>query len=192
LVTIEPANAFKLKNYGTGYAKGVEVFWRDMKSIKNFDYWLSYTFLDTERKFLDYPFKTQPSFSAKHTVSVVAKVWINSISTHFSSTYSFATGRPFFNPNLSREKFMSEKTINYNSLGLQANYLKRFGQVNAVLIANVSNVLGSTQIFGYRYSGKMNNRGEYAREEITPMAKRVIFLGMYLSIGADKRNSIID
>jgi hypothetical protein len=38
----------------------------------------------------------------------------------------------------------------------------------------------------------MNNRGEYAREEITPMAKRVIFLGMYLSIGADKRNSIID
>ncbi|HEX8332648.1 MAG TPA: TonB-dependent receptor [Segetibacter sp.] len=192
LVTIEPANAFRLKNDGTGYAKGVEVFWRDMKNIKDLDYWISYTFLDTKRKHLDYPFKTQPSFSAKHTVSVVAKVWVNSISTHFSSTYSFATGRPFYNPNLSRENFMSEKTMNFNSLGLQANYLKRFGKVNAVLIANVSNALGSNQVFGYRYSGKINSRGEYAREEITPMAKRVIFLGMYLSIGADKRNSIID
>lgn len=192
LVTIEPSNAFNLKNDGTGYAKGVEVFWRDMKNIKNLDYWFSYTFLDTKRKHLEYPIKTQPSFSAKHSVSVVAKVWVNSISTHFSSTYSFATGRPFYNPNLPKEKFMSEKTMNYNSLGLQANYLKRFGKVNAVLIANVSNVLGSTQVFGYRYSGKINNRGEYAREEITPMAKRNIFLGMYLSIGADKRNSIID
>jgi hypothetical protein len=123
---------------------------------------------------------------------MVAKVWVNSITTHFSSTYSFASGRPFYNPNLSRENFMSEKTMNYNSLGLQANYLRRFGNVNAVLIANVSNALGSTQVYGYRYSSKIDNRGEYAREEITPMAKRSFFLGMYLSIGADKRNSIID
>jgi hypothetical protein len=123
---------------------------------------------------------------------MVAKVWVNPISTYFSSTYNFATGRPFYNPNLPKERFMFEKTLNYNSLALQANHLKRLGRVNAVLIANVSNVLGSRQVFGYRYSGKINNRGEYTREEITPMAKRSVFLGMYLSIGADKRNSIID
>jgi vitamin B12 transporter len=37
---------------GTGYAQGFELFWRDKKSIKNIDYWISYSYLDTKR---DYP-----------------------------------------------------------------------------------------------------------------------------------------
>jgi hypothetical protein len=34
-------------NDGFGDAKGLELFWRDKKTFSNFDYWISYSYLDT-------------------------------------------------------------------------------------------------------------------------------------------------
>src|SRR5690606_8389856 len=34
-------------NNGKGYARGIELFWRDKRSIRNLDYWVTYTYLDT-------------------------------------------------------------------------------------------------------------------------------------------------
>lgn len=192
LLTTDSKDPFAIKNEGTGYAKGLELFWRDKTNIKNLDYWVSYSFLDTKRKYLDYPTLTQPSFAAKHTVNVVAKRFVNSISTYFSATYSYASGRPFYNPSKAAKDFMADNTMNYQSLGLQANYLRTFGKMNAVFIINVSNALGSKQVFGYRFSSKANAQGQYTSEAVTPMAKRFVFVGMYLSIGSDKRKSILD
>src|SRR6202008_3436134 len=56
-------------NNGSGYAQGIEFFWRDKKSIKNLDYWISYSYLDTKRDYLNYPGQMEPNFAAKHTVS---------------------------------------------------------------------------------------------------------------------------
>ncbi|HUP12966.1 MAG TPA: TonB-dependent receptor, partial [Niastella sp.] len=36
-------------NGGYGDAQGVELFWRDRKTLKNVDYWISYSYLDTKR-----------------------------------------------------------------------------------------------------------------------------------------------
>ena len=192
LVTTNQAEPFAIANEGRGYAKGIEVFWRDKKNIKNLDYWISYSYLDTKRKWLDYPSLVQPSFAAKHTVNIVAKQWVNALSTNFSATYSYASGRPYYNPNKTSKDFMTDRTMSYHSLGVQANYLKTFGSINAVFIVNVSNALGSKKVFGYRYAGKINAEGLYASEAVTPMAKRFIFLGMYLSIGSDRRKDILD
>lgn len=192
LITTEAGNPFNIKNEGSGYAKGIELFWRDKTNIKNLDYWVSYSFLDTKRKYLDYPAFSQPSFAAKHTVSIVAKRFVEALSTNFSATYTFASGRPYYNPNKPASEFMTDKTMNYNSLGLQANYLRTFGKINAVFIVNVSNSLGSKQVFGYRYASKINVEGQYNSEALTPMAKRFVFVGMYLSIGGVKRKNIID
>ena len=84
------------ENTGTGYARGIEFFWRDRKSIKNFDYWVSYSYLDTERDFLNYPYAIQPNFAADHTASLVMKRFFLDIKTGFNLTYSFATGRPYY------------------------------------------------------------------------------------------------
>lgn len=192
LITTNNDNPFDIGNSGHGHSKGIELFWRDKTNIKNLDYWISYSLLDTKRQFLDYPTPAQPSFAAKHTVNVVAKRFITSISTQFSATYSFASGRPYYNPNRPVKDFMSDRTIDYHSLGLQANYLKTFGNINAVFIVNVSNALGSNQVFGYRYASRADSNGEYASEAITPMAKRFVFAGVYLSIGSDRRKSILD
>ena len=192
LLTTDSDNPFAIKNEGSGYAKGVELFWRDKTNIKNLDYWVSYSFLDTKRQYLDYPSSVQPSFAAKHTLNIVTKRFVNALSTYFSATYSHASGRPYFNPNKSVKDFMTERTMNYHSLGLQANYLRSFGNINAVFIANISNALGSKQVFGYRFATKINSHGQYASEAITPMAKRFVFVGMYLSIGSDRRKEILD
>ena len=49
-------------NNGNGFAKGLELFWRDKKTFENIDYWISYSFLDSKRDFLNYPFSLKTKF----------------------------------------------------------------------------------------------------------------------------------
>jgi len=192
LISYPPTNLFALSNSGKGYAKGIELFWRNKKSFKNFNYWIAYSWLDTKRQFLNYPYSVQPSFAANHTVNIVTKFWAEKITSMFSLTYTYASGRPYFNPNLSAEEFMKDRTSAYHNVGFQVNYLTMIGKVNTVLIFNTNNVFGNTQVFGYRYSALKDVTGLYRREAITPMATRYYFIGIYLSMGTDRRKEIID
>ena len=191
LVTFSKSNINAISNDGTGYAKGFELFWRDKKSIKGLDYWISYSYLDTKRKFLSYPSLVRPSFAATHTATVVLKSFVSALSSTFSTTYTYASGRPYHDPNKQPGPFMSERTIDYHSLGAQVNYLTSFGKLNAVFILNVNNVIGNPQVFGYHFSNDRVN-GAYAKQPISPMAKRFVFTGVYLSLGAEKRTNILD
>ncbi|HEY6082121.1 MAG TPA: TonB-dependent receptor [Chitinophagaceae bacterium] len=174
-------------NAGSGYAKGVEVFWRDRKTFKNVDYWISYSYLDTRRDWLNYPYAVQPDFAATHTLTLVYKQFFPKISTNLSATYSFATGRPYYDPNLPENAFMSEKTLPYNSLGLSAAYLTRIRKAFTVFVVSVSNVLGSQQVFGYNYS-----KDGASRQAITMPATRFIFIGMFMSFGINRSQDVIN
>jgi hypothetical protein len=182
----------ELSNKGTGYAKGVEFFWRDKKTFKGLDYWISYSYLNTKRKYLDYPTKVQPGFAATHTSSLVIKKFVEAISTHFSMTYTYASGRPYYNPNQPVTGFMKDRTIDFNTMGFQFNYLTQIGKAYTVLIFNMSNVLGNRQVYTYRFSGTKDDNGNFRSEAITPMAKRFFFIGAYISIGNDRRKQVID
>lgn len=193
LISYQQNNLFKLTNAGKGYAQGFELFWRDKTLCKNFDYWIAYSYLDTKRQFLDYPSRVQPSFAAKHTLNVVAKQFVEKIATQVSLTYTYASGRPFYNPNTNGAKnFMTERTIAYHNTGFQVNVLTKIGKANAALILNINNVFGNEQVFGYRFATNKNNNDEYNGEAVTPMAKRFYFIGAYISIGNDRRKEIID
>ncbi|MCB0637986.1 MAG: TonB-dependent receptor, partial [Lewinella sp.] len=50
-------------NSGDGYARGLDVFYRDKATIANSDFWLSYSWIDTQREYLDYPQATRPPFA---------------------------------------------------------------------------------------------------------------------------------
>ncbi len=191
LLTFPSNNPFGIENNGSGYAKGLEIFWRDKQSVKGLDYWISYSWLDTKRKYLDYPSSVQPTFAARHTASLVMKSFVPALSSTFSATYTYASGRPFHDPNKGSAAYMNDRTIDYHSLGLQVNYLTMIRKMNAVFIINVNNVLGNEQVFGYHFSSRQTD-GRYAKTAITPMANRFVFIGMYLSLGADKRTNILD
>ncbi len=83
-------------NNGNGFAKGVELFWRDKKTFENIDYWISYSFLDSKRDFLNYPFSLKPNFASEHTISAVAKRFIPKWKTGVNLSYTYAKGRPFY------------------------------------------------------------------------------------------------
>ncbi len=182
-------------NSGTGYAQGVELFWRDKKTIQNLDYWISYSYLDTKRNFSNYPTELQPTFAANHTASLVAKRFVVKWKTGFNFTYSFATGRPYYNfQNDVNNKWSiadQGKTINYNSVGFSVNYLPNLGKKNTktfiVIVASVTNLLNQNQIFGYTY----NNSGSY-KQAIVPPAPQFFFLGCFLSWGVDRSQDAIN
>jgi vitamin B12 transporter len=192
LISYPAGQASMLSNNGNGYAKGIEFFWRDKKTVKGLDYWISYSWLDTKRRWLDYPYRVQPGFAATHTASLVAKKFVEKLSTYFSMSYTYASGRPNYDPNRLLKDFMKDRTIDFNTMGFQLNYLTEFGKAYTVLIFNMSNVLGNRQVYNYRFANIPDADGHYRSAEITPMAKRFFFVGAYVSIGNDRRKQVID
>jgi vitamin B12 transporter len=177
-----------LSNAGSGYAQGLEVLWRDKKTLRRVDYWVAYSYLDTKRDYLNYPFAAQPSFAAQHTLSLVAKRYFPKVRTNLSMSYAFATGRPYYNPNRPTEDFMQDRTINFNNLGLSMCYLPKIGKSFSVIALTFSNILGNKQVFGYSYS----TLDPTQRVAITPTNNPFIFLGLFMNFGIDRTNDIIN
>lgn len=183
-------------NNGYGYAKGFELFWRDKKTIKNFDYWISYSYLDTKRDFLNYPVEMQPNFAARHTANLVLKKFVTKLKTQFNANYVFATGRPYYNiqydySNSKYTVYDQGKTIPYNSLSFSVNYLPNVFKQGAskftVYVFSITNVLGSKQVFGYNYS-----YNGLRKAAIVPPTKTFIYLGVFFSFGVDRTEDVIN
>lgn len=174
-------------NNGDGFAKGIDVFWRDNKNIKNLDYWFSYSYLDTERDHRNYPTKATPNFASSHNTSLVGKYWVDSWKTQLGVSYRFATGRTYTNPN--RTGFLNEKTKNYNSLSLNAAYLI---SQQKILYFSVNNVLGTENVFGYNYSNRPNINGTFERQALRPSADQFFFIGFFWSISDDNKSNQLD
>ncbi len=185
-----------INNNGYGDAKGFELFWRDKKTIKNFDYWVSYSFLDTKRDFLNFPNAIQPNFAANHTASLVMKKFVTKWKTQFNASYTFATGRPYYRIayDYPSSKFLfthQGKTKNYNSMSFSVNYLPNLGKQDpksfAVWVFGINNILGSNNIYGYNYSNNGQNR-----EAVIPPSKRFFFIALFLSFGVDRTQEAIN
>jgi vitamin B12 transporter len=183
-----------LNNNGFGSAKGFELFWRDKKTIKNVDYWISYSYLDTKRDFLNFPSAIQPNFAANHTAAFVFKRFVTEWKTGFNFSYNFATGRPYYrieNNNGNYTFTDMGKTRPFNSMSVSVNYLPNLGKKNAkafsVFVLGISNVLGNTQVFNYNY----NNSGT-KKVAVTNPSKRFAFIGAFLSFGIDRTENAIN
>ena len=181
-------------NGGFGEAKGIEFFWRDKKSIKSLDYWISYSYLDTERDFLNFPMAITPNFAAKHTASVVAKKFVQSWKMNLNIAYNYTSGRPYYN--IGRDgvnyKFNDRGTTpDYNNVSFAINYLPFIGKQNpksyAVWVLQVSNIFNFKQVYGYNYS-----YNGYRKEAIVPPSNMFVFLGVFISFGIDRSDEVIN
>ncbi len=172
-------------NDGTGYAKGLDVFWRDGSSIKNLEYWISYSYIDTKRIYKNFSAQVTPSFVAKQNVSLVTKYWISDWKSQLGLTQQFSTGRPYNNPN--EPIFMNSLTKSYSSLSFSWAYLVT---QQKILYFSVSNVLGTKNIYGYNYATTANlDNGIFERKEITPTADRFFFVGFFWTISEKKNDN---
>lgn len=169
------------RSYGSGYARGVDLFFRDRKTIKNGDYWVSYSFLDTERDYRDFPAQAVPTFAAKHNASVVYKHWFPKRNTAFGATYAFQSPRPYHNPN--QPGFNRGRTPFYHDLSVNASYLTNLWGNFTILYVSATNILGLKQIYGYQYGTEPGADGLLPARAITPPAKRFLFVGLFINFG---------
>lgn len=172
------ANAYNNKGYG--YARGFDIFYRVNKGLDKNDFWLSYSFLDTKRKYHDFPFLAVPSHFPKHTFSVSHKRLIAKTNTLIGFTYIFASGRTYTDPNY--KGFMNSWTGTYNDLSFSANYLWHLWNNLTVIHFSVSNVFGFENTYGYHFSSNIGEDGKFKAYPIKPGAKRFILLGIFFSI----------
>jgi len=194
--TSETGRPAVINNNGYGFAKGLEIFWRDKKTIKNVDYWISYSYLDTERDFLNYPKAIEPSFAAKHTASLVVKKFVTNLKSMFNASYTYASGRPYYNirydnSDASTKIYDQGRTRNFNSLSFSMNYLPNIFKKGAnkftVFVFSINNVLGSNNVYGYNYSFDGKNK-----QAILPPSRRFFYLGCFLSFGIDRSQDAIN
>ena len=174
-------------NAGGGYAQGIDVFWRDSKSIKNLDYWASYSYLDTERQYRNFPEQATPNFAPKHNFSLVTKYWVNDLRSQIGFSYAYATGRPYDNPNTAG--FMGERTRPFNNLSFNWAYLI---DQQKILYFSVNNVLGTNNISNYQYANTPNSDGVFDRRAITPPADSFFFVGFFWTISTDGKSNQLD
>lgn len=177
--TFDP-NSFRVPvgtvdNSGYGYAQGFEVFWRDKKSVKWGDYWVSYSYIDTRRLYKNYIDEAQPDFIATHNLNIVGKYYVSKWHTQFNATYSYASGRPYYDP--ANADFMGDRAPDFHNLSMTVNYLKSFGKWFSVIYAGVDNVTNNKNIFGYRFANGV-------RTPIEPAIYRSVFVGVNFSLTA--------
>lgn len=163
-----------INNSGNGYATGAELFWRDKKTIKNADYWMSYSYIDTRRLYKNYPDKAMPEFISTHNLNVVAKYWIDKIQTQINSTYSYASGRPYYDKY--RAEFLGDRAPEYHNLSFTVNHLRSIGKWFTVIYAGVDNVTNQKNIFGYQYGS------DGSRYAMKPALYRSFFVGVNFSL----------
>jgi outer membrane receptor for ferrienterochelin and colicin len=174
-------------NNGSGFAKGFDIFWRQNGKIKNTDYWVSYSYLDTERDYKNYPTAARPNFASKHNLSVVAKHWVEDWKSQIGFSYNFASGRNYTNPN--EAGFLNNETKSYNSLSLNWAYLI---DQQKILYFSVNNVLATQNVFGYNYKNTAEPNGNFDRQAIIPNADRFFFVGFFWTISDNKKTNQLD
>lgn len=174
-------------NLGDGYATGIDVFWRDNKSIKNLDYWASYSYLNTKRDFRNFRESARPNFAPAHSLSLVTKYWVEDWRSQIGISYNYGSGRPYDNPNT--PEFLTEKTKSFNSINMNWAYLI---SQQKILFFSVSNITGFKNVNGYQYANTPNVDGIFDRRAIGPTADAFFVVGFFWTISDDKKSNQLD
>ncbi|NML22086.1 TonB-dependent receptor [Pseudoflavitalea sp. G-6-1-2] len=170
-------------NSGSGYAKGFDIFWRDKASIKNIDYWITYSFIDTRRLYQNYSAKASPDFISENNLNVIVKYYSEKLHTALSAGYNYSSGRPYYNPMASG--FLADKAPAYHNLSFKASYLTNIRRVFAAFYVNFDNLTNQKNVLGYRYS----NDGQL-RTPVLPPQYFAVFFGVHLSISQFKKDDL--
>jgi hypothetical protein len=72
--TQRPQFDSEFNNLGSCYATGLDIFWRDNQSIKNLDYWVSYSYLNTKRDYRNFEERATPNFAPNTTFRLLLSI----------------------------------------------------------------------------------------------------------------------
>jgi len=164
-------------NSGSGYAKGLDLFWRDKKSIKGGDYWISYSYVDAKRNYRNFPHEAIPSFTSKHNLSVVYKHWLGGLRSLVGMNFKYSSPRVYNDPNST--VFNGEKMLPYRSMDLSWSFLYR---QNIIFYFAANNITGFKNEFGRTYASTPDVSGNYPSAAVEPSSNRFFVLGCFITL----------
>ncbi|MDR3219430.1 MAG: TonB-dependent receptor [Dysgonamonadaceae bacterium] len=170
--TMQPAN---IHSEGEGYAWGADVFWKS--NFKTLSYWLTYSYNHTKKQYERFTERVTPDYVSPHVFNIVLKYWIAPLRSQLGTSYNISAGIPYYMESPPYDRL--GKTPFRNRLDMSWSYLPS----NQVIIHfGLQNVLGYTNIYGYRYSEKHPG----LRKEITSNSNHFLFLGVFITLSNDK------
>jgi len=175
-------------NDGGGHARGIDVFYRDRTLNKGTDMWLTYSYVDAKRRFAHFPVSAQPNFVASHVANVVAKHFFQKQLLNVGATYTVASGRPYYNPNRPASEFNADRTRAFHNVNFNIAYLPKTKKALTVIVLTLYNAFNFDQTLNYEYSSTNFND----RRGIGPLTRRYLFLGLFINLGIDRRDDIIN
>lgn len=176
-----------VKGGGNGYARGLDVFWRDKQTVKNLEYWLSYSYLDTRRLYQNYPQAAVPTFASAHNLSVVTKYFVPAIRTQVGGSFSYTSPRPYHDPN--QDGFNAQRTPAYVDVSVNASFLYR---QHIIFHVSATNLPGRNNVFGYRFAQKPDASGAYRHEAIRQGAPRFLFVGVFITLSNNQAENQLE
>ncbi|WP_461632638.1 TonB-dependent receptor [Labilibaculum euxinus] len=165
---------------GYGNSKGIDAYLSGESSPLRLKYTMAYSYNDSKRLFKDYAVESVPLFSTKHNASLSLRYYIPALKAYAGLTYSYASGRPYNNPN--KAGFINSKAPEYHSLDCNITFLL---SKNVILYSSVTNVLGRKNVYGYTYSNTANAEGVYNRKPIVNSRKQFYYVGIFISLKSD-------
>lgn len=185
--TNSPTYYSDYSNHGNGKVQGIDLFWKDNTSIRNLQYWISYSHTDAKKFERNYPLAVRPTYVADQYFSVVTKYWVGKWRSQVGLTNTFISGRPYHNPNL--DGFMQSRTESQNDMSFNWSFLLT---QQKIIHFSMTNILGNEPVFGYNYSQQRDTNGIYRAQAVTPTAKRFVFIGFFWTISQNKRDNQLD
>lgn len=177
----------RYSNSGNGYAYGLDIFYRDNKTVKDGHFWISYSYLQTERDYQNFPVSAVPTFATDHSLSLVYKHWFPVQRMMLGADFNIASARKYNDPNM--EAFnAAEMPINHN-LNLNIAYAMKD---QLFFYAAATNVLGRKNQFGFEYASQPNAAGVYESEPIRGFSDRFFVLGFFTTFSKGNTKNQLD
>ena len=161
---------------GYGYGYGADVFWKS--NFKTLEYWLTYSFNHTRKKYDDFPEAVAPAYLAAHSFNLTLKYWMSPLKSMLSVCPYVSSGSPYYSPVFPHVKL--GVTPYHSRLDVSWSYLPKQW---LVVHFGCQNVLGRKNIYGYEYSEIHSDR----RKEITASSDRFVFLGVFITLSQTKK-----
>lgn len=169
---------------GKGYARGVDFIFKGDLPF-NINGWVSYGFIDTKRKWMDFEEMARSTYDITHNMTLVAKYRI-SVETEIGLNYKIATGRPFTPVEDSKyireydvyEPLYGKKNSDsfpvYQRLDCRLSYFfSLFNSKFSIIYLEALNILNIKNLFDYHY-----NENYTSKERIESyFGRRTLVLG---------------
>jgi len=179
----------KYDSKGFGFAKGVDMIIKGSFPF-GLNGWISYGFINTKRKWMDYKNLTNSDFDITNNLSVVAKYNFSAM-WQIGINFKLATGRPFTpvagsiyhkNQKIYQPEYglkNSNRYPTYKRLDFRITYLNQlFGKYFTVFYLEALNILNFRNLFGYFYNSNYTER----KKILSYFGRRTIVLGTQISL----------